>query len=435
MKRTVMGMVGGAVLVSAAAATAWAQSLERRVAGAPAGDVTFHFASRAEVCGDGRSYVRVDGDMWYGMTNDAIRAMPCERGPVRVMLVRDGRDLLRVRTFAGPLAAEREGTDLGRVPAGEAAQYLLSVASTVDGRPGRDAIMPAMLADSAALSRELLALVRDRERSREVRRSALSWLVRRRGEPGGMPADEMIRTLVAIARDDAEVRTVRDQALSSLARMESSAALDALVAFTRDGAEGWLARRSIEVLASSGDPRARPHLRAAVERSDLAEEARAAAITVLAGEFATAKDAEFLRGLYPRLTTDRLRDAVMNGVANVGGRENRDWLLGIARNGSEPIRQRRRAIELSERVGISVAELSRIYDAADDTELRAAIINQLAQLGSAAAGQKLMSIAKDDPMVSNRRRAIQALGRFDDPKVKEALRGMVEKGGGGRGEG
>lgn len=422
-----MALVGSAALVAGATATACAQSLERRVTAAPDGDVTFHFAPRPEVCGDGRTYLRVDGDAWYGSTNDAIRGMPCERGPVRVVLVRDGRDLLRVRTFAGPLSPERQGTDLGAVAAADAASYLLGMAARVDGRPGRDAIMPAMLADSATVSRELLAIARDAERGREVRRSALSWLVRRRAERGGLSPDELVRTLVTIARDDAETRSVREQALSSLARLENNAALDALVTMSRDASEGWLARRSIEVLASSGDPRARQHLRAAAERTDLAEEARAAAITVLAGEYATARDAEFLRGLYPRLGTDRLRDAVMNGVANVGGRENRDWIVGIARNGSEPVRQRRRAIELADRVGIGVAELSRIYDAADDPELRVAIINQLAQLGSSAASEKLMAIARDDPMVSNRRRAIQALGRFDDSKVKAALRGMVEK--------
>jgi len=48
-------------------------------------------------------------------------------------------------------------------------------------------------------------------------------------------------------------------------------------------------------------------------------------------------------------------------------------------------------------------------------------------MSPATAQDKLVSIAKSDPLVSNRRRAIQALGRFDDPRVKEALRELVGK--------
>ena len=62
----------------------------------------------------------------------------------------------------------------------EAADYLLSLAATVDGRPGRDAIGPAMLADSATVTPQLLAIARDQSRARETRSSAINWLSRRR---------------------------------------------------------------------------------------------------------------------------------------------------------------------------------------------------------------------------------------------------------------
>ncbi len=56
---------------------------------------------------------------------------------------------------------------------------------------------------------------------------------------------------------------------------------------------------------------------------------------------------------------------------------------------------------------------------------RATLIQQLVQNGMRVATDKLVSIAKSDPLVSNRRRAIQALAKFDDPRVKEALRELV----------
>lgn len=413
-----------ALALIAAAGSADAQMLERRVTGAPDGNVTFTFASRADVCGDGRNFIRAD-DMWMGSFNDGVRAQACERGPIRVLLTRDGRDIIRITTFAGPVAEEPGATNLGTVPAADAAAWLLGIASRVDGRPGREAIMPAALADSALVTRELLAIARNVDRSRELRRSALSWVVRRRGERGELSGEEVSRTLVTIARDENEVRTVRDQALSSLARLESASSLDALVSMTTGTTEAWLARRAVEVMASSGDPRAHDHLRTAAESSNLAEEARVAAISGLAGSYATSRDAEYLRGLYARVTSDRLRDAIMSGVATIGGKASRDWVVGIARDANAPIQQRKRAIGLADRLGVSAADLSQLYDTIEDGEVRATLIQQLATNGTRIAQDKLITIARADPLVANRRRAIQALGKFDDPRVKEALRDLI----------
>jgi HEAT repeat protein len=415
---------GLALIVSAANSASAQQTVERRISGAPAGNVTFHFASRADVCGDGRTYIRAD-DMWMGSFNDGVRSMECERGPVRVLLTRDGTELIRITTFAGPVAEEPGATNLGAVPAAEAAAYLLGIASRIDGRPGREAIMPAALADSAKVTRELLAIARNTDRSREVRRSALSWVVRRRGEVGELSGEEVSRTLVAIARDENEVRTVRDQALSSLSRLESASSLDALVAMTTGTTEAWLARRAIESMASSGDPRAREHLRTAAENSSLNEEARAAAITGLAGSYATSRDAEYLRGLYARVTSDRLRDAILSGVSTIGGKASRDWVVGIARDANAPIQQRKRAIAMAERLGLSATDLVSLYDTIEDNEVRATLISQLASNGTRVAQDKLLTIARGDPLLANRRRAIQALGRFDDPRVKDALKELV----------
>ena len=420
----VLRVSAGFGLLVAVTGSVCAQTVERRVAGAPAGNVTFHFASRADVCGDGRTYIRAD-DMWMGSFNDGVRSMDCERGPIRVLLIRDGTEIVRISTYAGPVAEEPGATNLGAVPAADAAAWLLGIAARIDGRPGREAIMPAALADSALVTRDLLAIARNVDRSRELRRSALSWIVRRRGERGELSSEEVSRTLVAIARDENEVRTVRDQALSSLSRLESASSLDALVAMTAGTTEAWLARRAVEAMASSGDPRAREHLRSAAERSDLTEDARVAAITGLAGSYATSRDAEFLRGLYPRVTSSRLRDAIMSGIASIGGRASREWVVSIARDADAPVQQRRKAISLADRLGLSAPDLGSLYDAIDDGEVRAALISQLATNGTRVAQDKLISIARSDPMVSNRRRAIQALGRFDDPRVKEVLKELI----------
>jgi len=149
---------------------AHAQNLAQRIASAPDGAVQFTFAARPGVCGNGRSYYSINGSSWYGTINDnTMRSDPCQPGPVRVVLGRAGKEVVDVNVFVGPVQSSPGTTDLGAVAGREAADYLLSLAARTDGRPGRDAIGPAMLADSAVVTPQLLAIARDQSRSRETR--------------------------------------------------------------------------------------------------------------------------------------------------------------------------------------------------------------------------------------------------------------------------
>jgi len=99
-----------------------AQNLAQRIASVPEGAVQFTFAARPGVCGNGRSYYSVNGSMWFGSVNDnTMRSDPCQPGPVRVVLGRAGRDIVDVNVFVGPAQTSAGATDLGAVPAREAA--------------------------------------------------------------------------------------------------------------------------------------------------------------------------------------------------------------------------------------------------------------------------------------------------------------------------
>ena len=115
----------------------------------------------------------------------------------------------------------------------------------------------------------------------------------------------------------------------------------------------------------------------------------------------------------------------MSGIATIGGKASRDWVVGIARDPNAPIQQRKRAIAMAERLGLSAADLVSLYDTIDDSEVRSTLISQLAANGTKVAQDKLVAIARSDPLLANRRRAIQALGRFDDPRVKEVLKELI----------
>ena len=414
--------------MAAPLADAAAQSLAARVDAAPPGHVQFTFAARPGVCGNGRSYISTAPGNYSGSfstsVNETLRMEPCEPGPVRVVLDRAGREIIAIETFVGPPQATPSGTDLGRVPPQQAADYLLQLAARAEGRVGRDALMPASLADSANILDGLVAVARNQALSRETRTSALSYIGRASERVAAVPAN-VVETLVAVARDESDNLVVRKQAVTVLGRLEHGAGIPPLVELARQTNSAWLARESMTVLGSSGDPRARTFLRQAVQTGNLGEDALAVAIRSLGQQYATQQDAALLRSLYPRVNSDKSRDAVLAAVADVGGSENVRWLLTLVRSEGETTTRQRKALDAAARAGASIADLIKLYDEVVDYPLKEALVAIYARSGERTAVDKLIAIARNDTNVNLRRRAISSLSSSDDPRVKEALKGLV----------
>jgi len=405
-----------------------AQNLAQRVASAADGAVQFTYAARPGVCGNGRSYYSINGSMWFGSMNDnTMRSEPCQPGPVRVVLGRAGKDIVDVNVYVGPVQSSPGAADLGAVSGREAADFLLSIASKIDGRPGRDAIAPAMLADSAVVTPQLLAIARDQSRARETRSSAINWLSRASDERGGVAPAQLAKALGDMARDENDNQQVRQSALRVLSRQENGEGIPALIEISRGTQDIWLGKQALSTLAQSGDPRARTYLRTAVQRDDLNDDMRVAAIRGIGRDYATTQDAEFLRGLYAKLPSEKTKEAVLTSLGEMGGTANAKWLMTVAGNADETVRLRRRAVQLSERAGTATADLAALYDRVDDPQMKEAIISTLANNGTKAAMDKLLAIAKSDQNYAMRRRAVNALGRSEDPRVKDALKDIVEK--------
>jgi hypothetical protein len=424
--------VGGLVLLAIGASGTRAQSLANRVNAVRDGRVTFTFAAREGVCGNGRSFISIGSDIHIGSysMHDGRISEPCERGPVRVVLDRAEGGVVDVNTYVGragttPGTTPDAGTNLGTVRAAEAAQYLLGLAATVEGRPGRDAILPAVLADSVDVTPQLLAIARDEARPRETRRSAISWLGRQAdlGASGARVADELVR----IARNENDNNAVRQQALQTLARLDHGAGIPALMELARAGGDSWLTREAVSALAHSGDPRARGYLRGVVERADLPDELLAVAIRGIGREFATARDADLLRRVYPKLTSERTKQSVINTLGEIGGSENERWLLGIARDENERQSLRRHALQHARRSGAPIGELVAMYDRTTDPTMKEMLISVYVESGEKAATDKLLAILRSEENRALRRKAINHLSRSDDPRVKEALQRIVDQ--------
>jgi HEAT repeat protein len=429
MNRTRTLIAAAATL--AAVGSAGAQSIEGRVSSAPDGRVQFSFAARPGVCGNGRTYIQTGPNSYngtfYGNFNDGVRNDPCIAGPVRVVIDRADKMPLSIQTYVGPADSTLRGvTDLGRIRAQDAADYLLGVASKIDGRAGRDALLPAMLADSANTATALVAIAKNTALPRETRRSALSYMGRSTDGMGTIPST-VTEPILAIARDETDNQSVRQQALSVLGRLDHGSGIMPLVALSEQTNSLWLAKESMSALSRSGDPRARAYLRKAVRRTDLSDDVLTVALRSLGQDYATAQDAALLREIYPSLRSDRSREAVFSALAEIGGAENTKWMLDMAQRGTETMPMRRRALEAASRSGASIASLVGLYDTTTDPSMKQSLIGIYVRNGEKAAVDKLLSIVKGEENLSVRRNAISQLSRSEDPRIKAALLDIVSR--------
>jgi HEAT repeat protein len=418
--------IAAALLAAATGGQLSAQNLADRVANANQPRVQFTYSARAEVCGDGRSFIRVGNNEWYGSwSGDADRA-PCATGPARVVIDRAGREVISIAVYAGPAAETPAGVaDLGRVRARDAAEYLLGLAERSEGRVSRDAIMPAVIADSVDISGRLLSIAKNQEAARQTRSSAITWLARplTSVERNVQPIAD---ALVAIARDDDDNQSVRQQALRTLARLEHGAGTTALIQLARDNQRAWLAREAVSAVNSSGDPRARTFLRDVVRRADAPDDVLASAVRTLGGDYATGEDIKLIRDTYAKLPGEKSRESAMQAIAQFGGSDNVKWMLALARDVNQPINNRRRAVQHAYRGGTSLSDIVKIYDENTDTQMKEAVMSVLIESGEKGAIDKLMEIARNDESMNMRRRAISKLGQSSDERVKKFLADMAE---------
>jgi HEAT repeat protein len=344
---------------------------------------------------------------------------------VRVVADLADQNVIALRTYVGGTVPTVDaGTrNLGMVTAADATDYLLGVASRADGRVGRDAIFAALIAEGPDLSQKLLDIGRDQNRPLETRRAALSGLAR----SGGAQLDGIAAALLQIATNESDGQGVRTTALSVLSRLDHGAGIQPLIQLAGGNITSWVGRESMTVLARSGDPRARQFLRSTAQRSDLPDEVLATALRGLGREYVTGSDAALLRSIYPRLTGQRSQDAVLASLSELGGSENVQWLTEIVRDQKVAPESRRRALQFLSRAGATTPVLVALYDPTPDQETRAALIGLYSRTSDKAATDKLVWIAKNEPNLALRRRAISVLSRNADPTIRQTLQDIVER--------
>lgn len=246
------------ILVGSASTAVQAQSLAKRVAAAPEGKAVFSFAGRPGICGDGHSFIR-DGHHFMTFGNHSINTSdddddsdswncPCDQGPVRVTLDIRSRKIAYVKTTVGgkPTASV---SDLGLVGTAEAVDYLLTLAEKQGDEAGRDAILPATLADSVSVWPRLLSLAKNDAVAHETRRTAVFWVSQAAGEAA-------TRGLDSLATDEREDRDIREQAVFALSQRPREEGVPALIRIAGTNKDPEVRKKALFWLGQSEDPRA-----------------------------------------------------------------------------------------------------------------------------------------------------------------------------------
>lgn len=222
-----------------------AQSLAQRVQAAGDGTVRLSFAAREGVCSRGPGSITImedDAEEWES---------DCERGPIRVSLRVQGGRVAESETYVGGRwrAGRDRVTDLGLVPAREAADLLLALAPRVGDDDGGELVTAATLADSAVVWPALLRLARDTTAREETRRQAIFWL----GQAAG---DEAAKGLDSIAADGGGDIEIRKQAVFALSQRPADEGVPVLIRIARTNRHPELRKTALFWLGQSEDPRA-----------------------------------------------------------------------------------------------------------------------------------------------------------------------------------
>ena len=408
-------------------------SIARRVAAAPEGEVRLTYATRPDVCGDGRDGVSIRRSMFFSDRVESygtVSGMRCVDGPARVTLTVRDRKVAEVRTrVGGSWPSETSGvTDLGRVSAPEAAAYFISLVPQLDGGSRRhNPMLAAAVADSANVAPEMLRLARTTTLSRETRRRAVHWA-------GALGDASMVAPLTELARASGGDRTSADDmgpgdglegaAVGALGMIPDDAGVPALMTLARGGSPS-VRKAAVFWLGQRDDERSRAVVRTAAGDERETEAVRRAAIFALSQGESSAADLAYLRSLFDRVTSEKLKEQVLFSVSQRGSGDGTRWLLEKARDETQPMEVRRKAIFWAGQGGASVADIAALYGSAREQRLKEHVIFVLSQRDEDAATTKLMSIAKEDPDREMRKKALFWLVQKDDPRVTKLITDMV----------
>lgn len=237
--------------------------------------------------------------------------------------------------------------------------------------------------------------------------------------------NDAVSVLSEVARNDPSDE-VRSAALDWLSRMPGDEALATIESISRSSENERMQRAAVRALVRHPSARARVMVRALVEREATPERLRLDALDSFNKEQTSADDIAWMRSLYAKTSSRRIKSRVVSTLAKVGGDDTERWLLGIARDEDEDSETRSYALR---RVAETqpIAELARLYDSAAQRSVRSSLIDVLGRRSEEAATDKLIDIVKNGTDPQLRSSAIAALSRKKDPRTIRLLMELINR--------
>ncbi len=273
----------------------------------------------------------------------------------------------------------------------------------------------------AATSMPALKRVLDRKDdcSAQLRRSAVFMLGRRSDT-------ESANLLISVAKSDPNI-DVRIAAINYLSRLPGDAGLATLEDLLKNDQDERIQRAAVRALNSSDNVHARTSMRALIDRKDAPMNLRIEAINSFGSDRTTNDDAAYLRALYPKADNEQMKDAILSAVSRIGGADNDQFVLAIAKNPNESSRIRSSALSrLSRSPTVTTADLSKIYDAADTYDVRARIVQIFSSRKDPESADKLIDIAKTSTVPQIKKEALNALMRRNDPRATQLFMDILD---------
>ena len=236
--------------------------------------------------------------------------------------------------------------------------------------------------------------------------------------------EETVDILLDIVKNDPDSE-VREQAVFWLSQVETEEALDALEDILMGSEDRRLQEKAIFAISQHQGERSARILRDYAMSDDAPLDLRDNAIFWI-GQQHSAENAQLLRDLYDATDSPELKEKVIFSLAQMG-RESTEWLLAIAMDESESIDVRKKAIFWAGQAGVSIEQLSGLYDSMSDREMREQLIFALSQRQETEAVDKLLDIAKAEPDQDLRKKAIFWLSQSNDPRVAAFLLEIIEQ--------
>jgi TolA-binding protein len=241
--------------------------------------------------------------------------------------------------------------------------------------------------------------------------------------------------LLDVVRNDPSAG-VKKKAVFWLGQVNSDRAAQALATLlTSSGTSEELREEAVVALMQQRTERGEAAVRAIAQDDQSPASLREKAVFRL-GQNRSAANASFLRGLFARLASatgggernEAVAQKILFSLSQRRGEGNDRWLMEIAADPKYTVETRKQAIFSAGQIRVPTSELTALYDKLTDRELKEQLIWVLSDRHDTAAMDRLIEIAKRDPDLEMRKKAIFWLGQSHDPRVKQLLLDIINGG-------